>query len=610
MRALYEKNFSINGIQRKIRFFYWIISLGFLAVFLRVFFLQILNYSKYQNLLNENSMRFFPKQAARGIITCRHGQILATNKPSFSLFLVPAQLKSTSSTLVQLSEILGESLDSLEDMVALRSIDRRYEPILLQSHLTASLIAKIEENQERLPGVYIHVEPERYYPYGKLASHVLGYIGQISQQELLDLKGEGYQYGNWMGQKGIEKFYDQYLRGENGGTYVEVNAQGIQQKVLYQISSSPGDTAVLTLDMKLQRIADQLLKGKEGAVIVSNPRNGQILALASHPNFNPNDFVGGISVKNWKHLIDNPEHPLENKAIQNGYPPGSVFKLVVSQAALADRVVTPSQLFLCRGIFWYDSWPYRCWDIYGHGWISMHNALVESCDIYFYQVGLKLKISRIYQMARRMGLGSLTGIDLSSEGMGLVPNPRWKEAVLREPWFPGNTIQLSIGQGYLLTTPIQMLDVISEIAENGKVYRPHLLLKIVDPKTKQVVFKYKKTVLLRTKIPKNIINFVKSAMCDVVNSSYGTGVYARIPGVEVAGKTGTAETPHHEKSDGWFVAIAPAQHPKVAVVVMIEHGGEGGLCAAPIAKKLIEAALGYTTTNRRMGSKLNLEKHP
>lgn len=571
------------------------IFLAFVVIVGRLFYLQILNYPVFRAQSDANSLRLITERAPRGIITDRKGVVLATNVPTYSLFLVPADIKTHGPTLQNLSRILEEPLPVLEDLVSSRKYRRKFEPIRLRTHLTQDLIDRIQEHLSDLPGVYIQMEPERYYPFGERACHILGNIGEISDEELFRLRPAGYNPGDWIGKRGVEKIYDKYLRGEPGGHEVEVNPSGVQKRTVAYRAPVPGKTLRLTIDFEVQKLAEDLLGDLPGAVVVVDPRDGSVLALASKPEFDPNLFVSGISVKNWNKLLNDKLKPLENRCVQGQYPPGSVFKIVTALAALNDKVVDPEHPMLCHGIYWYKTWPYRCWKSFGHGWVNMHNALVESCDVYFYQVGLQVKVDRLYRAARSFGLGSKTRIDVDGESNGLVPNARWKEATQHMPWFPGNTIQMSIGQGYLLTTPIQMLNVTCAMANRGSVYQPHLLYQILDEHTGQPRMEFKENELVEVPFRKDDIDLVRKCMGQVVESAGGTGKKARVSGIEVAGKSGTSENPHGD-THAWFTAFAPADDPRVAVIVLVENGGEGGLVAAPIAKRVIESALGREVT--------------
>jgi len=581
--------------EKKMNVLFGVVTLAFLGVFLKLFYLQILNYPYYRGLSDSNSLRLITVRAPRGIITDRNGEILATNIPSYSLYVVPADLKAYGPTMVRLSQILDEPLSSLEMTVESRRQRRKFEPIRLQAHLDETLVAQIEENRARLPGVYIQMEPERYYPHGELASHILGYIGEISEDDLTRLRENGYSVGAVVGKKGIERVYDQVLRGEDGGVQIEVDASGVQRRTLAYKKPVQGQTLLLSIDWKVQQLAEQLLGDQIGSIVVTNPQTGEILAMVSHPNFDPNEFVSGISYKDWNKLLKDKNHPLENRAIQGQYPPGSIFKLITALGALEEGVIDFKKVFLCKGIFWYKTWPYRCWRTSGHGWVNLERAIIESCDIFFYQLGLLVKVDKIYSTAKEMGLGNKTKVDLDSEVAGLVPNAQWKESTQHVPWFPGNTIQMSFGQGYLLTTPLQMLDMTSGLAMDGKIYKPHLLYKIVDQNTGRTVFEKQPEILKKTNIDQKYLDFIKATMEKVISSDFGTGKKARIPGVRVAGKTGTSENPHGD-DHAWFTAFSPAEDPKVAIIVMVENGGEGGVVSAPIAKRVMQQTLGMDVT--------------
>jgi penicillin-binding protein 2 len=439
------------------------------------------------------------------------------------------------------------------------------------------------------------MEPERYYPHGEMGSHILGYIGEISEEDLTRLRESGYSVGAVVGKKGIERVYDQVLRGEDGGVQIEVDASGVQKRTLAYKKPIQGQTLQLSIDWKVQELAEQMLGDQIGSIVVTNPKTGEILALVSHPNFDPNEFVSGISYKDWNKLLKDKNHPLENRPIQGQYPPGSIFKPITALAALEEGVIDFKKVFLCKGIFWYKTTPYRCWRTSGHGWVNLERAIIESCDVFFYQLSLLVKVDKISDMAKEMGLGSKTQVDLDSEAIGLVPSPQWKEATQHQPWFPGNTIQMSFGQGYLLTTPLQMLDVTSGWAMDGKIYKPHLLYKVVDQNTGRAVFEKQPELLHEAQLDQKSLDFIKATMEKVVSSNVGTGKRARIKDVRVAGKTGSAENPHGA-DHAWFTAYAPAEDPKVAVIVMVENGGEGGVVSAPIAKRVMEQTLGLDVT--------------
>jgi len=573
----------------------WVVVLAFSVIICRLFYLQILNYPHYRAQSDSNSLRLITERPPRGIITDRKGVVLATNVPTYTLFLVPADVQTHGPALQNLRRLLEEPLPVLEDLVASRKYRRKFEPIRLRTHLTQDLIDRIQEHLHDLPGVYIQMEPERLYPFGARTGHILGYIGEINDEELFRLRKDGYNPGDWIGKRGVERIYDRYLRGEPGGFQVEVNPAGIQKRTVSYKPPTPGKTLRLSIDFETQKIAEDMLEGLAGSVVAVDPRNGEILALASVPSYDPNLFVSGISVKDWNKLLSDPMKPLQNRSVQGQYPPGSVFKICTALAGLEAGLVDPEKAFLCHGIYWYKTWPYRCWKNYGHGWVKLQKAIVESCDVYFYQLGLQIKVDRLYRAARSFGLGSKTRVDLDAESAGLVPNARWKEATQHMPWCPGNTIQMSIGQGYLLSTPIQMLNLTCAMANRGKVIQPHLLYQILDERTGQPRMEYRPTTLVDIPFKLSNIDLVRGARMNVVESPSGTGKKARVSGIQVAGKTGTSENPHGE-NHAWFTAFAPVEDPRVAVIVFVENGGEGGLVAAPIAKRVIESALGHEVT--------------
>ncbi len=444
-----------GSIERKMNIFFILLSLAFSCILLRLFYLQLLNYPAYRGMSDTNSLRLIPSRAPRGLITDRNGAILASNVPTYSLFLVPNDLQTYGASLVRLSEILGEPLESIESLVESRRKTRKFEPIRLRTHLDEELVSKIEENKVRLPGVYIQMEPERYYPLGETASHILGYIGEIGERELLRMKEKGYEVGDWVGKKGVERKYDEVLRGAKGGVQVEVDASGVQRRKLADKPPVQGQTLMLSIDLKIQKLAEELMGENTGAIVVSNPRTGEILAMVSKPNFDPNEFAGGVSYEEWNKLMTDKSRPLQNRAIQGQYPPGSIFKLVTTLAALEDHSIDYDKTFYCSGLLNYKGWFYGCWRKSGHGYVNLSRAIIESCNLFFNQLGLIVKIGKIGMVAEKLGLGKPTEVDLGAETSGLVPNPRWKESTQHMPWFPGDTNHLSIGQGFLLATPFQ-----------------------------------------------------------------------------------------------------------------------------------------------------------
>ena len=438
----------------------------------------------------------------------------------------------------------------------------------------------------------------RNYPFQDLASHLIGYLGEINPKELGRDEYAYHKMGSLVGKSGIEKKYELDLMGDRGGRQIEVNALGQKIRILGQVEPTPGNNLMLTLDLELQKAAEKAMEGKRGALVAMNPQNGDILALVSKPDFDPNLFTRGLSVESWRNILENPAHPLQNRAVQGQYPPGSVFKIIVAIAALEEQVISPDTAFYCTGIFPFGDREYRCWKETGHGRVAFRQAMVESCDIYFYQVGLRLGVDRIAQYAFRLGLGSPTGYPLGPEKPGLVPTSSWKWRRLGIPWQPGETISTSIGQGFNLVTPLQMACTLSAIANGGKIYRPRIVDSIRSPDG-EFLREVPPFISRSFQISPSTMKLIQESLWGAVNSPDGTGVQALVPGLDVAGKTGTAQViqrredrseplPAEHQDHAWFVCFAPVQQPQITVVVLVEHGGSGGATAAPIARKVLE----------------------
>jgi penicillin-binding protein 2 len=542
----------------------------------------------------KNRVRLVPIKAQRGLIYDRQGVLLVGNVPSYNVSLIPVALPAEAAErqkeFALLQDLLGMQADELEERFRQRRF-RNFEPLRLKGSLDRITAGIIEEHRPDLPGVMVLTESQRSYKFSSLGFHVLGYVGEISEHELA--LREGYQAGDIIGQAGVEKVYDHYLKGRNGWLHIEVDAHGRQMGILGREDPWAGHSLVLTLDHRLQAAAEATLGDRRGAVVVEDVRNGEILAMASSPTYDPNTFARGIRQDEWEKLRLDRGYPLTNRAIQGLYPPGSIFKLVTFTAAMQERLITPDQEFLCKGIFWISTWPYRCWYEPGHGLVTARRSLIESCDIYYYHLGLKIKVDKLGQWARNFGYGSLSGIDLPNELSGLVPSAQWKERTQNMPWFPGNTVMLSIGQGYLLSTPMQILDTIVAVANSGLVFRPHLLRQVLSS-SGRVIHEFKPELMYRVNVDPANWRLLQDCLVDVVNSKHGTGKQARIPGVLVAGKTATAQNLHGEDHAA-FVAYAPANNPEIAVVVYLENAGGGGAEAAPLARRVVEAYFGITS---------------
>lgn len=584
-----------------------LVTLVFSLLVLRLYYLQIVRGQHFSRLAEDNRISLIRVRAPRGIVFDRHGNVLVTNRPSFSVSLDLDAVRDLDATISAVAAALG--LDRAELTHKVRAVEsyRRFEPLRVKEDVGRHEVAALEALCYEHPGVIVEVEPRRSYPYGLLASHVLGYVGQISAAELKARAELGYRMGDYIGKMGIEKELDSELKGRDGFQQMEVDSLGRGIKMLSNIPPIPGHSVTLTIDLALQQVVEEVLAGIAGAVVAIDPRDGSVLAAASSPAINPNSFSTGLSQLEWERLSHDDRHPLQNRIVQAQYPPGSVFKILTAIAALESGVITPATSFSCRGALRYGNRDFRCWKKEGHGDVSLHRALVESCDVYFYQVGLKAGIDEIARVARDFGLGKATGLELGSESQGLIPDSAWKRRVRKEPWYSGETLSAAIGQGYDLVTPIQAALLAATVANGGVVYRPHLIRRVVDGdgstvRTKAVIAE--RTVLLKPET----LAAIRAALWGVVNEPGGTGSGARVPGLVVAGKTGTAQVVRmaakgerqaivgpKSKDHAWFVCYAANGSAQVAIAVIVEHGGHGGAVSAPIARRLIAElkSLGY-----------------
>jgi len=479
----------------------------------------------------------------------------------------------------------------LDDASSVRS---KYDPIKIQEEAPWDEVAMVEAHQDELPGTIIEPEHRRHYPYAGLASHQLGYIGKVTQaqrkQELTDV-------GLLTGQGGLEKIYDKLLKGTAGRRMIQVNAAGRKVKDLGSDDPKPGTDIYLTIDLDVQKAAEEALGERAGAVVAMDPNTGEIIALASHPTYDPNLFPRGISPKDWERLMGDPSHPLYNRAIQSVYPPGSTFKIIVALAGLDSGMITLDDMVHCYGSLKSGRHSFRCWKKGGHGAISFHRAIVESCDVYFYTMGERIGWDRVAEYARKLGLGSLTGILLPDEKPGLIPTTAWKKKRTGEAWYGGDTYINSIGQGFVLVSPIQACRMISAVANGGTLLQPLLLKQTRNRETGEIISFFPER-REKVQLKAEALREVQSALAGVVAEPGGTGHGAATPLATVAGKTGTAQVIAQKVAGrrlsadttdhAWFVAYAPVEKPRIAVAVLVEHGGHGGAAAAPIAKKVIE----------------------
>jgi penicillin-binding protein 2 len=461
-------------------------------------------------------------------------------------------------------------------------------------------VVAVEARQLHLPGVNLRVRPRRSYPQNGTAAHLLGYVGEINRQQLKTLNAKGYAMGDEIGQFGLERRWEEYLRGRSGGQQVEVDALGRRVRVLHEVEDVPGHSVILTLDRDLQETAAAALQDKQGTIVVLDVNSGAVLAMASTPAFDPNVFARGIAAEEWRALVADRKHPLNNKAIHGQYPPGSTFKIVVSIAALEEGLVNPESGIFDPGFLTVGNRRFRDWKEHGHGWVDLHKGLVESCDVYFYQLGQRVGVDRIAQYSRLLGLGQKTGVALDDEKSGLVPDSEWKRKRFGQPWYPGETPSLAIGQGYLNVTPLQMANMMAVLANGGTLYRPWFVRR-VESLDGRIIQQYEPEKVRSVPLKQETLARVRNALRDVVSGESGTGGRARTPLAQIAGKTGTAQVvefkgqviksehlAYFSRDHAWFVAFAPFEKPEIAIAVLVEHGGHGGSAAAPLAKQVVE----------------------
>ena len=568
-------------------------------VLFRLWYLQILKGALYCDLSTNNRVRVTKTPAPRGFVFSQNGAVLVENIPSFDLTIIPQDIPDEDAVLEPLSLLLHEPLDGFKKKFVQARGRPPFEPVVLKQDLSWKEMSLVLSNKIDLPGVNIDVVPRRVYGLGSSLCHLVGYLGEVDRNDLKKELSRNYSRGDKIGKCGIEKWGELYLRGKPGGHQTEVDALGHKKNILAEIDPVPGADLFLAIDPRAQKAADRMLTGKKGAVVAMNPHTGDVLAMASSPGFDPNLFSRGIEGKEWDQLIRNPLNPLLNRALQSQQPPGSVFKIVVALAALEEGFVDPEKELACPGYFKLGDHTFSCWRKEGHGAVNLRRAIVESCDVYFYQLGNAVGINTIAKYAKLLGLGEKTGIELEEEKNGIVPTPEWKKTLYGTKWQRGETINTAIGQGYVLTTPLQIASAFCAIANESFVPKPRIVVKIKDGDD---VFSLPAEKRKELHLSKKTLSFIKEALSGVVNDPQGTGTKAKIEGLVVAGKTGTAQVVSKAAAAGgsrsagaedhaWFVAMAPADNPQIVVSVLIENGGHGGSVAAPVAREIIKEYL-------------------
>lgn len=585
-----------------------IITIILVQVFLilagRMWYVQIIRGDEFEKFSLNNRVRSIRIPAPRGKILDRRGRELVVNRPSFNVYVLPEDIKDRDSLAIALSLALGIEPDVIKTKITTAFQKNRRSPALIAQDINRNQLAFLEARKSSLPGIVIEVDHLREYVHGKVGAPFLGYMGKITESEL---KLHSNMHGDdLIGKSGMEKRWDDYLHGKDGFIQRVTDALGrevrsnIFQEDLEKQASVAGADVILSIDVNLQNAAEEALGDKYGAVVAIDPRTGEVLALVSHPTFDPRDFIKGVDAKEWNELVKDPSSPLTNRATQGVYPPGSVFKIVTAAAALNEGVIDTTTPFYCPGVYIFGKKTFRCWRKGGHGRVNLHQAIVGSCDVYFYNVAQRLGIDRLARYIKGFGFGVPTGIDLS-EKVGTSPSREWKSKTFKKPWYDGETIVTGIGQGYVSVTPLQIGVMTAAVANGGILLKPQIVKEVISSQGK-TLYEYNPQENGRLPVENRVMSIIKDALIGVVNEPNGTGRASKLDRMLVAGKTGTSQVVAQgpqggkylradQKDHAWFTSYAPAENPEVVVTVFVEHGGMGGEAAAPIAKQVLEAYL-------------------
>lgn len=593
LEALYKK-------RKKGRFdaLMYIVIAIFVVLVTRLFYLQIVEGEYYHSKAEGNRLRMLSVTAARGIMYDRNGQILVGSRPAYTVSIMPTDKEIDDGELQRLASILGMKPETIKEKV--KAHEGGYEPIRLANDITMDTVTKIAERSHELPGVSIDVEPLRYYPYDTMASQLFGYVGEVGEEELADIREKDPNTsvgpGTILGRAGLERMYDNVLRGIDGGKQVEVDAAGRPVAEVGRQNTVPGRDIHLTIDLPLQKaaekaVADQLaslrsqgIPAKGAAVVAMDPNTGAILAMVSAPEFNPNWFARGITSAQWKQLNTDMNHPFDNKVVSGEYPPGSPFKIITGAAALELKKVTPDEMIFDSGRHWLID--KRNAEGEALGWLDFNTALAKSDNVYFYEMGNRVGIENLDKFARLFGLGEKTGIKLFGEAAGNIASPEYKRKVFDQDWYLGETFDAAIGQSFTLVTPIQMAMVMSEVANGGIRYQPYVVSRIDNSDgTPEEIFGPKKIGVLQ--VSKSVMDLIRNALRDVTAEGGTAGSLFKDLPIAVAGKTGTAENATG-RDHGWFVAYAPYDKPRIVVVALVEQGSFGAGSAGPIVRAVLE----------------------
>jgi len=568
--------------------------------------LQVVENDHYTTLSKDNRVKLVPLAPTRGLIYDRNGELLALNRPAYSLEMVPEQVSDTEQVLQQIGQIIELSEDDLERFRKLKKRKRRFDSIPVRINLSAEEAAKFAVVRHQFPGVDVKAQLLRHYPHPEASAHVLGYVGRISKKDLKQVDHSNYAGSSHIGKIGVEKSYESVLHGAVGVQQIEVNSVGRVARVLKHEPPLPGQDLHLHIDINLQKIALDALGDNNGAVVALDPNTGGVLTMVSKPGYDPNLFVEGISRKNYKGLQDNQNQPLYNRALRGQYPPGSTVKPFMALAGLETGQITYESSTYCPGFYQLPGHEhkYRDWKKTGHGAMDADASITQSCDVFFYKLAHDMGIDALSGYLDQFGFGNKSGIDLFGEATGILPSREWKRAKRRQPWYPGETVIMGIGQGYFLTTPIQLAAATAAIANGGTYYTPHIvkMLKTRDGKKISPIPPSSKSVSIQDQANWDDVHL---AMVHVTEGLRGTAKRIRSDHYRIAGKTGTAQVftvkqdaeyeeekvSKKNRDHALFIAYAPIDNPQIAVAVIVENGGHGGSTAAPVARKIMDAYL-------------------
>ncbi|PAV26005.1 penicillin-binding protein 2 [Tamilnaduibacter salinus] len=594
--------------QRRIAIALVVVLVLFGVLAARLYYLQVFQHDTFTTLSEKNRVQVRPVAPPRGLIHDRNGVLLAENRPVFRVTLVPERIDDMTETLERLRDVLSVTEDDLQRFRdRLQEYRRPFSPVPLLYDLSKDEMARMAVNRHEFPGVEVEAELVRYYPHSRITAHALGYVGRINKEEMQSVDAVDYAGTNYIGKSGVEQFYEDLLHGSVGYEHVETNARGRTLRVLEEEPPEPGRDLTLSLDIRLQKKAFELLGDNRGAVVALDPDTGGILALASKPGFDANQFVTGIGVKAYRSLSQSPDKPLFNRALRGQYPPGSTIKPMLAIAALDSNATTREKTIWDPGYFKLkeSGRRYRDWKRTGHGWTDLNSAIAESCDVYFYQMGVEMGVDTMHDYLARFGLGVNTALDIPGARSGLLPSAAWKRGARGEPWYPGDNVNMSIGQGFMLATPLQLATATAVVANRGEWQAPHMLRQVEGEVSAASALPEsgQQDIQLRER---RDWQYVVKAMEDVVHGEKGTARrVGRGAAYRFAGKTGTAQVFSLEEDEEYneeeirerlrdhalFVGFAPVDDPDIAVAVLVENGGSGSAAAAPIARSLFDAWL-------------------